>query len=55
MEKRRGIVVRIDEELHRRYKALCAEEGITIQDDLERYILRRLHEAGRLPKDEPPR
>lgn len=55
MERKRHFTLRLSAEVHRAYKLLVTEEGITMQEDLERYILRRLQEAGRLPKDEPPR
>lgn len=51
MDNRRSLTLRLDEPIFRAYKVLLAEEGLTIQEDLERYVLQRLREAGRLPED----
>lgn len=55
MEEIRGITIRVPERLHRLYRALVALEGITLQEDLVRYIERRVQEAlreGRIRAEE---
>lgn len=51
VDKRRHLTLRLDEAVFRAYKVLLVEEGLTIQEDLERYVLQRLREAGRLPTE----
>ncbi|BDG59908.1 hypothetical protein [Caldinitratiruptor microaerophilus] len=55
MEKKRSLTLRLEERVYRAYRVWLAERGRTAQEDLEECVLRRLQDAGRLPKDERPR